>query len=96
MALALGSLSDIKGAEEFITVNDGPSPSELALQQENEQLKQQMAQMEQEAQMKMMDDKMKELGSAQEQASQPQKITNSTGIYSDPDIAGLAESVAKM
>ena len=96
MALALGSLSDIKGAEEFITVNDGPSPSELALQQENEQLKQQMQQMEQEAQMKMMDDKMKELGSAQEQASQPQKITNSTGIYSDPDIAGLAESVAKM
>ena len=96
MALALGSLSDIKGAEEFITVNDGPSPSELALQQENEQLKQQMQQMEQEAQMKMMDDKMKEHGSAQEQASQPQKITNSTGIYSDPDIAGLAESVAKM
>lgn len=96
MALALGSLSDIKGAEEFITVNDGPSPSELALQQENEQLKQQMQQMEQEAQMKMMDDKMKELGSAQEQASQPQKFTNSTGMYSDPDIAGLAESVAKM
>lgn len=96
MALALGSLSDIKGAEEFITVNDGPSPSELALQQENEQLKQQMAQMEQEAQMKMMDDKMKELGSAQEQASQPQKITNSTGMYTDPNIAAMAESVAKM
>lgn len=96
MALALGSLSDIKGAEEFITVNDGPSPSELALQQENEQLKQQMQQMEQEAQMKMMDDKMKELGSAQEQASQPQKITNSTGMYTDPNIAAMAESVAKM
>lgn len=96
IAEAFGSLSDVKNANEFVTMKDAPSPQEQALIDENEQLKQQMQQMEQEAQMKMMDDKMKELGSAQEQAMQPQKITNSTGMYSDPDIASLAESVAKM
>lgn len=96
IAEAFGSLSDVKNANEFVTMKDAPSPQEQMLIDENEQLKQQMAQMEQEAQMKMMDDKMKELGSAEDQASQPKKITNSTGMYSDPDIASLAESVAKM
>jgi hypothetical protein len=96
IAEAFGSLSDVKNANEFVTMKNGPSPAEQQLQQENEQLKQQMQQLQQERQMEQMDAKMGELQSAQEQASQPQRISNSTGLYSDPDIASLAESVAKM
>ena len=42
IAMAFGSLADIKGADEFVTVKDGPSPQEQQLQQENDQLKQQL------------------------------------------------------
>lgn len=86
---AFGDLSDIKGADEFVSVNEGPSPEELALQQENEQLKQEMQQMQ-------YDQQMKELSSAQEAAANPQMITNKAGAFHDPDIAGVAEQITKM
>lgn len=96
IAEAFGSLSDVKNANEFITVKDGPSPQELQLQQENEQLKQQMQQMTHDQQMSQLDAKMQQVQGAQQQAAQPQKITNSTGVYNTPHIAQLAESVTKL
>lgn len=40
------SLSDLKGARDFITIKNAPSPQEQALMGENEQLKQQLAEIE--------------------------------------------------
>lgn len=96
IAEAFGGLADIENANEFITVKDAPSPEEQKLIDENNQLKEQMAQLQQERVMKEMDAKIGELGTAQEQAAQPQKITNATGMYNDPTIASLAESVTKL
>ena len=96
IAEAFGGLADIENANEFITVKEAPSPEEQKLIDENEQLKQELAKIQQEQVMKEMDAKIGELGTAQEQASQPQKITNATGMYSDPTIASLAESVTKL
>ena len=89
ISVAFGELSDISGADEFITVKDAPSPEEQALMDENEQLKQQLQQVEQDA-------KMKEMQEMASQASQPQMTTNSAGMFSDPDIAGAAEAINKL
>ena len=94
IAAAFGSLSDIKQADEFITMKDGPSPQELQLQQQVQQLQEQMQQMIQEQQMKEMDDKMAEMQS-QEQA-QPTGIANKAGLFTDPDIANVAEQITKL
>ena len=91
IATAFGSLADIKGANEFVTVNDGPSPEEEALQQENEQLKQQMQQMQQEQQQKMMDDKLAQIQSAQ--AATPTGVADKAGLFQNPDIAQVADMI---
>lgn len=89
IAAAFGSLADIKNADEFVSVKDGPSPQEQQLQQENQQLQEQMQQMQHEQQ-------MKELQDAQQQAKTPEMIHNQAGAFRDPDIAGVAEQIAKM
>ncbi len=89
IAAAFGSLADIKNADEFVSVKDGPSPQEQQLQQENQQLQEQMQQMQHEQQ-------MKELQDAQQQAQTPEMIHNQAGAFRDPDIAGVAEQIAKM
>lgn len=89
IAAAYGALADIKGAEEFVSVNEGPSPEEQRLQEENQQLQEQMQQMQHEAQ-------MKELQDAQQQAATPEMIHNQAGAFRDPDLAGVAEQIAKM
>lgn len=87
IAAAFGDLSDMKMADEFVTAKDGPSPMEQQMQQQMQEMQQQMQQMEQEAQ-------MKEQEQAQ-QLPQPTMITNPAGAFSDPDVAGIAEQVAK-
>lgn len=94
IAAAFGSLSDIANADEFVTVNDGPSPQEQQLMDENEQMKQQMQQMQQDAQTKAMDDKLSQIQSAQQ--AQPTGIANSAGLFTDPDIANVAAEIGKM
>jgi hypothetical protein len=94
MAEAFGGLADIDNANEFITVKDAPSPEEQKLIDENQQLQQQMQQMQQEAQQKMMDDKLAEIQSAQQ--AQPQGIANGAGLFSNPDIANVAEQIGKL
>lgn len=48
-------LSDIKGAGEFIKFNEGPSPQEQQLQEENQGLQEQLQQMQQQLQQAQMD-----------------------------------------
>lgn len=92
IAAAFGALADIKGADEFVSSKDGPSPQEQQLQQENQQLQEQMQQMQHEQQMKELQDAQ----SQAQQAQTPEMIHNSAGAFRDPDIAGVAEQIAKM
>lgn len=94
IAAAFGSLSDIPNADEFVTVNDGPSPREQALEQQLQEMQTQMQQMEQEQQQKMMDDKLAQIQSAE--AQQPSGIANKAGLFNDPDVAQVAEQIASM
>lgn len=89
IAAAFGSLADIKNADEFVSVKDGPSPQEQQLMEENQQLQEQMQQMQHESQ-------MKELQDAQQAAQTPEMIHNQAGSFRDPDLAGVAEQIAKM
>ena len=89
IAAAFGTLADIKGADEFVTTNDGPSPEEQQLMEENQQLQEQLQQMQHEQQ-------LKELEQAQTAASTPEMVHNAAGAFRDPDIAGVAEQIAKM
>lgn len=108
-------LTDLKGANDFVTVKEGPDPQELATQQENAKLKQQMQQMQMEMQKHEMEMRQstqqhqqqmqqntqnQELNVAkQEQAMQPEpqgNTANAGGLYTDPDIAGVAEQITKL
>lgn len=51
IAKVFGSLADIEGANEFITVSDGPSKQELELQQQVEEMKQQLQETQQQLEM---------------------------------------------
>jgi hypothetical protein len=87
ISATFGSLADIQGADEFVTVNDGPSPKEQELMGQLEQMQQQMQQMQEDAKMKEMEEKMS-------QANQPELTTNAGGAFRDPDLAAAAEMVA--
>lgn len=84
---AYSQLTDLKGAVEFVIIKPGPSPQEIALMQENEQLKQQLAQSEQ----------MAAQTSQASQASQPATtgVANAGGLFTDPDIANVAQQITK-
>ncbi len=94
IAAAFGSLSDIKNADEFVTVKDGPSPLERQLQEQLQQAQQQMQEMQQQQQMKEMDDKLGQIQSAE--ASRPTTIANKAGVFRDPDIAQVADVIGSM
>lgn len=86
MMNAYEELSDIKGANDFITVKEGPSPQEIQQQQEQ-------AKMEQEAQMQQSqqqhDMQMQEM-----QANQPPEPTvTASGVYQDPVIGQAAKEL---
>lgn len=89
---AFGELADVKGADEFVTTKDAPSPQEQQLMQENQQLQQQLQEMRHQSQLKEIQDAQ----SQAEQAAQPQKITNAAGMFGDPDIANMADQIHKM
>lgn len=83
IAKAWGDLADIKNADEFITVSDGPSPREQELQQALEQMQQQMQQMQQEMQMK-----------EQEANQAPEPVISKSGqMFNDPQLAQVADSI---
>jgi hypothetical protein len=94
IAAAFGQFTDIKNADEFITMKEGPSPNEIKLMQQLQQMQEQMVQMQQEQQMKEMDNKLAQIQSAEQ--AQPKGIANSTGLYNNPDIANVAEKVKSL
>lgn len=81
MAAALGSLADIKNANEFVTMKPGPTPQEQALMDENAQLQQQIQQME-------MEKSAAPAG--------PQMTTNKAGMFNDPDLGAAADAIASL
>ena len=86
------TLSDIPGASEFITYTEGPSPQEIAKQQQEQQMQLEQAKLEQQAQFKEA-----EMAQAEsQQAAQPQMITNGAGMFHNPDIANMADAIQKM
>lgn len=78
-------LSGVKGASDFITIKDAPSPTEQKLMEENQALQQQMQQMQQQAQEQ-----------ATAAAAQPQATVNHTGMYTDPEIGQAAGELGKL
>ena len=49
IAMAFGALADIKGADEFVTVKEGPGPQEQQLQQQVQELTQKLQEAQQQA-----------------------------------------------
>lgn len=78
------TLSDLKGATEFVTVKPGPSPQEAALMQQVEQLTLQLQEMQQQMAM-------------QEQASTLSAPTLTAGgrVFRDPELHAAAQEVVK-
>lgn len=99
---AYESLSNVDGAKEFIKIKDGPSPQEKAVMDENQQLQQKLSEVGQELEMtkmKMAENQMQATAasaSSQQQAAEADSPTvNSAGMFSDQDLAKVAEEVNK-
>ena len=86
-----GSISDIKGAEDFVTVTDGPSPQELQAQQ-------QQAQMEQEQRMQQekfaQEQQMAQMQQPQEQEEEP--VVGGNALFGDKTIASAADIIKSL
>ena len=83
IARAWGELADIKNADEFITVSDGPSPQERQMQEQMQQMQQMIQQLQQELQMK------------EQEANKPPEptVTKGGAIFSDPQLAQVVDSI---
>lgn len=90
---AFGGLADVENADEFITTNDGPSPQELQLQQENEQMKEELQGMQHQQQVKELQD-----AAATQQSAGPEGpiVSKSGQMYTDPKLAEVADNVLNM
>ena len=87
---AFGSLADVQGADEFITVKDGPSPREEQMQQQMQQMQEQMAQMEHEK-------KIRDLENAMPQETPQEPIVAANGqAYNDPTIASAVDKLQSL
>lgn len=85
---AFGSLADIPGADEFISVNDGPSPQELEQQKMMQELEMKNKEMEQTI--------LEMQKTQQEAALQPQPTAppvSGAPQFTDPDIANYASQL---
>lgn len=79
ISAAFGRLADIKGANEFVTVKPGPSPEELALMEENQQLQQQAQEMQMqlqqtEGQLQQEQAKAQQAASTLQEPAQPESM----------------------
>lgn len=84
---AYEALSDIKGAGDFITVNEGPSPQELQMQQEQARLAQEQ---QMQAQQHAHDMQMAQLQAEQAQAG---PHTGGGAVFNDPHLASAADVI---
>lgn len=78
------SLSNIKGAGNFVIMKDGPSKQELMLMQENEQLQQQVQQVTQQAQ---------QVQAEAESRLTPPTMTVNGQSYENPEIGQIAQQL---
>ena len=83
------SLSDISGIQDFVTVEEGPSPQEQALMQENEQMKQELSDMQHQQQ-------LKELQDAQQAPPEGPVVSKTGHMFNDPQLAEVADNVSQM
>lgn len=102
---SIGNLADIKNADEFITIKDGPSPQEQKLMQENQQLQQELQQAQEEMKkmemQNMQDENMRAVKDIVKQnpqeAPQEQPATiNGRGMFKDPDLGNVAAEIDKL
>jgi hypothetical protein len=112
IAETFGELADIKGANEFVTIKDGPSQQEQQLQQQLQQMQKELEDMKQKAQHRPPSESITfkdtieagyedAAGAMLEQAGLPgyktaQPIATAAGVYSTPEIAGAADVISGM
>ena len=84
-------LMDIKGASEFVTVNDGPSPQELQQQQQEQQMQQeQMMQQQKFAQEQQMAQMQ------QQPEEEPQPAVGGDMVFNDKHVASAADIIKSL
>jgi hypothetical protein len=94
-------LMDIKGASDFVTVKDGPSPQELMQQQEQQKMEQEQAMQasqQQQEQMMQQGQQMHEAGMAQmqQQPEEPKPATGGGAVFNDPHLASAADIIKSL
>lgn len=112
IAMAFGDLADIKGAEEFVTIKEGPSAQEQQMQQQLQELQQKLEEMTQKAQHRPPSESITfkdtvELGYT---AAASQMLNDAglpgdkvdppqasaAGVYNNPHVAATADAIQKM
>lgn len=86
-------LAGIPGAGEFVTYTEGPSPQEIAQQQQEQQMQLEQQKLEQEAQFKQADMEQAQM-QQQQQANQP--TINQGGMFQDPDLGQAAQVISQL
>jgi hypothetical protein len=94
-------LMDIKGASDFVTVKDGPSPQELMQQQEQQKMEQEQAMQasqQQQEQMMQQGQQMHEASMAQmqQQPEEPKPVTGGGAVFNDPHLASAADIIKSL
>lgn len=86
---SFSSISDIKGADEFVTVNEGPSPQELEMQK-------QQAQMEQEQMMQQQKFAQEQQMAQMQQPQEEGPVVGGNALFGDKTIASAADIIKSL
>lgn len=107
ISIAFGNLADIKGAEEFVTAKQGPSPQEQQMQMQMQQLQQENQQLKTSVQPKPVSESLSykdapedikrqiEQQAGLQPSQMPTLITNDAGTFQNPQIASIADTAFK-
>lgn len=105
ISAAFGNLADIPGAEEFVTVKDGPNPQEAQMQQQMQMLQQENQQLKTTPQPKPVSESLSYKDAPedikrqieQQAGLQPSAIKMATANgFVAPEISGLADKIQSM
>jgi hypothetical protein len=86
------SLADIRGAADFVTVKEGPSPQELQQQQEEQKMQQEQQMQAQQ----MQHEQMMQMQQQEQQAQEPQPHVGGSAVFNDPHVASAADLIDKL
>jgi hypothetical protein len=102
---SFGNLADIKGAEEFVTIKQGPSPQEQQLQQQLQQLQQENQQLKSAPQPKPVSESLSYKDAPEDIKRQIEqqagltpsevKMASANG-FEHPEISGIADKIQQM